>query len=920
VGDVEFDLRYRSVHRNGAVHELNQRCFDLLLLFLREPHLLHTRDEIFRRVWSGAVVEDANITTTIWVLRKALGEEAKGWIRTVAKKGYVFDPPGPLEPLAANDPSGPDPSLAPTPAAVSPGALLAQASADKEPMVATAQRKPRLRLFAALALLALAAVLAAVYAWSQPHWPGGRVMLVAVPDASLVDEASWPVELLRYWTDWQLRSRSDRILVADPSEKREESDVVVVLSVAMPIGRHGEWRVRAQFHGSDRNFDIDKASTAERLVATIDQVSREIVTHFAPDMSMAQLPALTALDPTVAPVLVKAIAAEQRGRWHEAVLLYQKILETTPDFGFARLHLAQSLAELGQSNAAQAQLARAGVWIAALPPALQPPLNAYALGIRQDHVAAAAAFGELWKNSVGERLDWRLAEASNLRKAGRSRDALERLDRAMPDTPAQALPWLIELTEVELANRDLAHARASANDAIALARKLGWDRERALATLLLIDSLTFSGAQADRSLYTDAVAAFESTGDRLGALRAQVNMELRDRSEQAAPIEHLNQLLAEARAAGNVTVESEALRRTALYHFRSGDMRAANERFDQALAVAEAAGDRYLIRLVDQHLLRQESERGDLAAVDRRLKSLRGEELQGSMAFWVGLAAARLHYRRGEFDEVLVVIGKTEEQLRATRARSLPQIAVGLSCMRATVFGHLGRMADATTALQACRSPDMPYFNKFADIGEVEVDLLAGDLTSARRRTADLVDLVVQEKVRPERWSLAVNIAYTLARLGEAEQARQMLAEVLPEIERSGKRLTESDSRTILAEIALTRNDVGEAERQAAIVEKLDPPDDWLGQSRLRIVRIVIALTRGETARARSERAQLHDSARERGDVMTELLTHSLAKGALDELCSKDRHAKLLAQTGMRGVTAEWMMPASLRPTGIPVP
>lgn len=926
VGDVEFDLRYRSVHRNGAVHELNQRCFDLLLLFLREPYLLHTRDEIFRRVWSGVVVEDANITTTIWVLRKALGEEAKGWIRTVAKKGYVFDPPGPLEPVPASDPNGADPCLTAAPAVVSPAAIVGQTSVDKDPVVAPAQRTPRPRLFAVLALLALAAVLAAVYAWSQPQWPGGRVMLVAVPDASLVNEASWPVELLRYWTDWQLRSRSDRILVADPSEKREESDVVVVLSVAMPVGRHGEWRVRAQFHGSDRNFDIDKASTAERLVATIDQVSREIVTHFAPDMSMAQLPALTALDPTVAPVLVKAIAAEQRGRWHEAVLLYQKILETTPDFGFARLHLAQSLAELGQSNAAQAQLARAGMWIASLPPALQPPLNAYALGIRQDHVGAAAAFGELWKNSVGERLDWRLAEATNLRKAGRSRDALERLDRAMPDAPAQALPWLIELTEVELANRDLAHARASAADAIALARKLGWDRERALATLLLIDSLTFSGAQADRSLYTDAVAAFESTGDRLGALRAQVNMELREPSEHVAsieqlkPIEHLNQLLAEARAAGNVTVESEALRRTALYHFRSGDMRAANERFDQALAVAEAAGDRYLIRLVDQHLLRQESERGDLAAVDRRLKALRGEELQGSMAFWVGLATARLHYRRGEYDEVLAVIGKTEEQLRATRARSLPQIAVGLSCMRATVFGHLGRMADATTALQACRSPEMPYFNKFADIGEAEVDLLAGDLTSARRRMADLVDLVTQEKVRPERWSLAVNIAYTLARLGEAEQASRMLAEVLPEIERSGKRLTESDSRTILAEIALTRNDVGEAERQAAIVEKLDPPDDWLGQSRLRIVKIVIALTRGELAWARSERARLHDSARERGDIMTELLTHSLADGALDELCSGDRHAKLLAQTGMRGVTAEWMMPASLRPSGIPVP
>src|SRR6478752_1907483 len=121
LGEVEFDLRYRSVHRNGRVHELNQRCFDLLLLFLREPHLLHTREEIFRRVWSGAVVEDANITTSIWMLRKALGDEAKGWIRTVSKQGYVFDPPGAIEPAPASDAAAPEPAAAsPPPAAPEP--------------------------------------------------------------------------------------------------------------------------------------------------------------------------------------------------------------------------------------------------------------------------------------------------------------------------------------------------------------------------------------------------------------------------------------------------------------------------------------------------------------------------------------------------------------------------------------------------------------------------------------------------------------------------------------------------------------------------------------------------------------------------------------------------------------------------------
>lgn len=53
--------------------------------------------------------------------------------------------------------------------------------------------------------------------------------------------------------------------------------------------------------------------------------------------------------------------------------------------------------------------------------------------------------------------------------------------------------------------------------------------------------------------------AEQRTGDRLGALRALVNMELREPSEPGAPIAHLHQLLAQARAAGNVTLEPGSL-------------------------------------------------------------------------------------------------------------------------------------------------------------------------------------------------------------------------------------------------------------------------------------------------------------------------------------------------------------------------
>jgi len=97
VGDLRIDLRYRRVIRPDQDIELPQRMFDLLLVFLSEPETLHTRSALFDRVWPGVIVEDANLSQSVWMLRKALGEERKHWIRTVTKSGYVFEPPTRVE-------------------------------------------------------------------------------------------------------------------------------------------------------------------------------------------------------------------------------------------------------------------------------------------------------------------------------------------------------------------------------------------------------------------------------------------------------------------------------------------------------------------------------------------------------------------------------------------------------------------------------------------------------------------------------------------------------------------------------------------------------------------------------------------------------------------------------------------------------
>lgn len=896
LGEIEIDSRFRSIHRQGAVHELNQRCFDLLQLFLSEPGVVHSREEIFRRVWPGVVVEDANITTSIWVLRKALGEGAKRWIRTVPKQGYVFDPPSPPEPVL------------PVEAAARPesAAAVAVESALAPP------RRLRRPWFVSVAAGALCLLLGFIQA-GEERPPSGRIVLVTQPDAALSSEARWPLELMYGWLDWQLRSVSDRVAVGrDGREEGGKEELIVLLSVEMPADSRGDWRVRANFHGAGYESSIVRRTGPDKLVETLGQVSNEVLQRLVPQALDQSAPALK-LDPASAAELVRGTAAEQRRRWNDAVASYRKVLRSAPDFGFARLRLAQCLAELGQSSAAKAELAQARSWMDKLPLALQPLLRAQALAIRQEYLAAAAAFGALRKNSAGERTDFRLAEASNLRKAGRSRDAQERLAQLEPRSPAQAMPWLLERAEIQLANRDQALAQASAGSAMEVARNLGWDRERAQAALLLADVLGTSGQPVADGLFDDAAAAFAQAGDRLGVLRTQVYRELRGDSGSLAAGSHLDELLMEARAAGNVAVEIDALRRAGQFHFRHGDAQRARARFEQARAVAAAAGDTYQQRAVEVLLLHLDGYRNELGAMEQRLNALGAEPLQGSLAYWVGMLSLRLQTRRGQYDASLATLQRTEEQLRAAETHSLPRIAAGLACQRGTVYVYQGRLADAHTAFQACQAPELPYFAHYARIGQAVLDMLGGDQDAARRQLQVLRAEVESEPVQPERWMLSTNLAQAYSTVGDQDAARSLLEPLMPAIVHSGYTAVELDARTSLAEIALAGGHLSEAEDQARAAAALLPADDWFANTRLRYVGVVLDYARGRREQAVHALSAVHQEARKRGDVLAELHAHSLADELLaPAICPAERRSALLLQSGMSGASYAWMLPRHL--------
>lgn len=94
---------------NGEPVSLTPKAFLTLLVLLQNSGRTVEKEELLREVWPETFVEEGNLTVTIFMLRKSLGEERNEhkYIKTVPRRGYRFiapvrevqtlAPPRPLE-------------------------------------------------------------------------------------------------------------------------------------------------------------------------------------------------------------------------------------------------------------------------------------------------------------------------------------------------------------------------------------------------------------------------------------------------------------------------------------------------------------------------------------------------------------------------------------------------------------------------------------------------------------------------------------------------------------------------------------------------------------------------------------------------------------------------------------------------------
>src|SRR5215203_4519523 len=89
-----LEVAQRRLLYQGQPVPLKPKILDLLLYLIERRNQLVFKEDLMRDVWPDAIVEENNITVSMSILRKTLGEdpEKREFIETVQRRGYRFLP------------------------------------------------------------------------------------------------------------------------------------------------------------------------------------------------------------------------------------------------------------------------------------------------------------------------------------------------------------------------------------------------------------------------------------------------------------------------------------------------------------------------------------------------------------------------------------------------------------------------------------------------------------------------------------------------------------------------------------------------------------------------------------------------------------------------------------------------------------
>jgi len=270
-GEFRLDPQKRVLRRGEEPIALTPKAFEVLVLLIQHSGETVSKDELMKVVWPDSFVEESNLTQTVFMLRKALGETVdQRYILTIQGRGYRFA--AEVKDLSENGHAGRPPSAsARTDSSINSGQTLVSPSRT-EVSGATQPVKKAWLLLGAVALVVVAAGLAAYLRWSASPRPSpqppGRIMLAVLPFQNLTGDPTQD-----YFSDGLTEEMIAQLGNLDPQRLGviARTSVMHYKNSQTPLDEVGrQLGVQYVIEGSVRR-DSNKLRVTAQLVQTKDQ-------------------------------------------------------------------------------------------------------------------------------------------------------------------------------------------------------------------------------------------------------------------------------------------------------------------------------------------------------------------------------------------------------------------------------------------------------------------------------------------------------------------------------------------------------------------------------------------------------------------------------------------------------------------------
>ncbi len=335
-GDFTLDVDRGALLSAGADVKIRPKSFEVLFYLVERQGRLVTKNELLESVWSPVVVTEDAVTQCLIDIRKVMGDGSHEIIRTIPRRGYIFE-------LPVSEHGGPD------------------AASDTNIPVSSVGGWPRSRLAVALGLL-----LTGIAIWwgfdnvgsdspmsVEPQSLTESPSIAVLPFADMSPEQDQEyfadgiseeiLNLLTQVPELRVIARTSSFSFKD--QNVDIAEIVKALNVTHVLEgsvRRSDniIRVTAQLvdaSNSEHVWSETYDRTFDDIFLIQDEISASVVARLEISL-FRDAPTTAKTDPEVLALTLKARHVRGTGTpegWEQAIVLYQQALAIDPDYADA---------------------------------------------------------------------------------------------------------------------------------------------------------------------------------------------------------------------------------------------------------------------------------------------------------------------------------------------------------------------------------------------------------------------------------------------------------------------------------------------------------------------------------------------------------------------------------------------------------